>query len=442
MVTLLGFGAYTILPFYPEFIEKNGRLAWYYLVCATVVGQLGYGVVWSLGDACAANVAHKTGQSFGQIRLWGTVGWGVAGALVGSIGPHLPQLPEMVLGLLVFVISHVFEIIMLCCWSNSRANFEMGDQAQKQTFGSNEKKEKGEIVFTSEHCVQSRLAKNVIVSQEMEPTRRKRISQWTIFKLVALRDKSIFKYLLIFTVIGALFNIHFSYFFLHLEKIAATQSELASGVDFSTLVGMCVVAQAIGETFCFVIAPWVISKLGRDGAISLNLVAYIFRYLGNGLGIALWSPFVAVLTESLQGINYGIFYFLITDTALHYALQVDHVIPQIIQTHGANIDLSELVALRTSLRATMQGVFSGAFDGLGFGLGSIVAGSMLERYSYEQLWCQTALAAFVMFVLHTIYELARRQLLKKAPSIQKTSRIGHKSIQVELDRALRKLDKI
>ena len=490
LFTLIGFGSYTFLPFFPHFIAHHGRAAWYLLVVATVIGYIAYGVVWSLGDAYAANVSHRTGESFGLIRLWGTVGWGVAGAMVGAVSPYL-QLPEMVLGFLIFIVTHILEIILLCWWPRAE-DFEMGDAtpshgpdvggqaavgqlvdraatitekpAAAQPDGGRKGEEEEEAKLPADVLIGlgqlkggqvsiRRTASNSLAittklklatSQEksesierslgelvagcklaaverglaahleadLEAERRKIAQlQTIIFKMVARRHKSLVKYLLIFVALGTVYNIHWSYFFLHLEQLAAE----GKGGDFSTLVGLCLVAQAVGETFCFVIAPWVVSKLGRDGAISLNALAYAVRYYGNGLGIPMVSPFVAVLTESLQGINYGIFYYLITDTALHYALLVDDIIPEL-HSSGLLAKGADLGQVRTSLRATMQGVFSGAFDGLGFGLGSMIAGLVLERHSYEQLWCYAGGAALAIFLLHAGYELAGRWLRRRTKS--------------------------
>jgi len=468
LATLIGFGAYTFMPFFPDFIEHHGRAAFYILTVFTIIGYIAYGVVWSLGDAYAANVSHKTGESFGLIRLWGTIGWGVAGALVGMISPYL-NLPEMVLGFLIFIVTHVFEIILLCWWPNGE-DFEMGDaipthggdehaieapraldakatmvekpaavpQATNDTLKPSDilltmsqlssgelsikRTQSNSLAITTkvkldvahkpgdklDRTINDLVAMAAGKTQDLEKAaemERRRIAdlQMTTFKMVAMKHKSLIKYLLIFVALGTVYNIHWSYFFLHLERLA----EEGKGGDFSTLVGMCLVAQSVGETFCFAIAPWVVGKLGRDGSISLNAIAYAVRYFGNGLGIPLVSPYVAVITESLQGINYGIFYYLITDTALHFALLVDDVIPEM-RAKGLIDEKSDIQAVRTSLRATMQGVFSGAFDGLGFGLGSLIAGLVLEQHSYEQLWCYAGTAALVIFVIHALYEIVNQ----------------------------------
>lgn len=507
LFTLIGFGSYTFLPFFPEFIANHGRAAWYMLVVFTVIGYIAYGVVWSLGDAYAANVSHKTGESFGLIRLWGTIGWGVAGAVVGSVSPYV-QLPEMVLGFIIFIITHVFEIILLCWWPRNE-DFEMGDaipshgpeslalpapQPDDYDDGSTFNKfatmtekspagtltarslashpsptiddnivlalsqlKSGELSITRTPSNSLAIVTKVKLANENETQKQKmdaldktigdlvertkraplkqvadleadkrerdrqRISQlqMTIFKMVAMKHKSLIKYLIIFVLLGTVYNIHWSYFFLHLDQLAAE----GKGGDFSTLVGMCLVAQAVGETFCFAIAPWVVSKLGRDGAISLNAIAYAVRYFGNGLGIPMVSPYVAVLTESLQGINYGIFYYLITDTALHYALLVDEIIPDLQSRELIEKD-TDLNLVRTSLRATMQGVFSGAFDGLGFGLGSMIAGLVLESHAYEELWCYTGAAAFVIFLSHAIYEIINKTIRRHLRQKQADCALG------------------
>lgn len=462
LFTLLGFGSYALLPFFPHFIAAHGRASWHLLVAATIVGYIAYGVVWSLGDAYAANVSHRTGESFGMIRLWGTVGWGAAGACVGLVSPHV-ELPEMVLGFLIFIGTHLFEILLLIWWPNGQ-DFEMGETG----LAANERPPAGPATMTEKpaqagagpkraeggqpECVAISLVSErpgsgsdsdsglgsaricgahsnstlaILPLAKLHSGAAKELEarlgqlaaeerpqvghlQTTIFKMVAARHKSLVKYLILFVALGAVYNIHWSYFFLHLDQLASE----GKGADFSTLVGLCLVAQAVGETFCFAIAPRVVNLLGRDGAISLNAITYALRYFGNGLGIPLLSPYVAILTESLQGINYGIFYYLITDTALHYALLVDELIPEL-QARGLLAEGADLGAVRTSLRATMQGVFSGAFDGLGFGLGSLIAGLVLERHSYEQLWCYAGAAAVAIFLLHGIYELANRALRRR-----------------------------
>lgn len=479
IILLVGFSSYSVMPFFPHFVATQGRLAWYILASFTIVGHIAFGVVWSLGDAYAANVSHKTGESYGMIRLWGPIGLGVGGAIVGALSP-LFKLPEMILGIFIFLVAQIFEIALFWWWPNE-ADFEMGDSPtvpdhslsndkkatsgsvevdyqgyQKQatitekplqaieqtkndnsvTLAMNELKcgqlsivrtQSNSLAITTKvkldvtHKSGDKLDKtiNELVKRaadleaangggktsSIEDFQRKRIAdlQMTIFKMVAMKHKSLIKYLIIFVALGIVYNIHWSYFFLHLDKLALE----GKGGNFSTLVGMCLVAQAIGETYCFAIAPWVVKKLGRDGTISLVALAFIVRYAGNGIGIPLISPYVAIVTECLQGINYGIFYYLITDTALHYALQVKDILPELKRLQLIDDSFNEN-AVCTSLRATMQGIFSGAFDGLGFGLGSLVAGFVLESHSYEQLWCYTAAASFAIFLLHAIYELVKR----------------------------------
>lgn len=403
LLTLLGFGPYTLVPFWPRLVASHGRLCWYLLAATTLVGHLAHGVAWSLGDALAANVSHRTGESFGLIRLWGTIGWGVAGALVAALSPHL-GLPELVPGLLVFVLAFCFEIALLWWWPNER-DFQMCQPTEPHRrvavqLGGVAEKQQQQSVW----CTQSK--QQQVEEEEAARLERAKIArlQVSILKLLCRKHKSLIKYLIIFTLLGTVYNIHWSFFFLHLDQLARQSQATA---DLSTLVGVCLVAQAAGETLCFALAPWAVARLGREGAISLNALAYAVRYFGNGLGIPLLSPYVAILTESLQGINYGIFYYLITDTALQYALLVEDVIPEL-HARGLLDKGADLKLVRSSLRATMQGVFSGAFDGLGFGLGSLVAGLVLEGHSYEQLWCYAGTAALAIFILHALYELTSR----------------------------------
>lgn len=502
LFTLIGFGSYSFMPFFPEFVAEQGRLAWYILVLLTVIGYIAFGVVWSLGDAYAANVAHRTGDSFGNLRLWGTIGYGFGGAFLSAVSPLLP-LPEIVLGFMIFGFSLALEILVIWWWPHDEdfvmgdalpshgpadrkpvgAQFDPGSLRAKATmtekppaFGELEKQQPtaqtaddimlalsklstGELTIKRtqsnslaittkvkldvSHQPGDRLDKTIselvarakpdlersLANQESpeQKLERKRIAdlQMTIFRMVAMKHKSLIKYLIMFFILGTIFNVHQSYFFNHLERLAHEGK-----VDFSTLTGLCLVAQAVGETFCFAIAPWVVSKLGRDGSISLNAIAYVLRYYGNGMGIPMWSPYVALGTELLQGINYGIFYYLITETALHFALLVDEVIPDL-ERLGLITSKTDLNMVRTSLRATMQGIFSGAFDGMGFGLGALIAGMVLEEHSYEQLWCLFGATAGLVFLLHGLYELInksiRSNLRKKDCHISAADRMFERS---------------
>ena len=74
---MVGFIPFLVVPFFPDFYLQHQRLSWYLLVVSCHIGLGGLGVAWSLGECLAMNYSLRTGVHYGQMRLMGTVGWGV-----------------------------------------------------------------------------------------------------------------------------------------------------------------------------------------------------------------------------------------------------------------------------------------------------------------------------------------------------------------------------
>lgn len=405
LAVIIGFGGFLVVPLNPDLLKHHARAAWYMLVPLTLIGYLAFSVLVSLSDTYASNISHRTGESFGLIKMWGTIGWGTSGAAVTVLANWI-DLPDMVLGLILLVISMSLLALILWLWPNDE-DFQMGEvEPAKESFNHNKVK-----AFASFPQIQLKLdeyeekTKEGVLSKEFQ---RKRVAelQTTIFKMVVMRHKSMIKYLLLFFPMGTVYSIHMYFFFAHLDRLA--QEGL---VEFATIMGVCLVAQSVGETVCFALAASIVRKLGRDGTLSLIIFTFVVRYYGNCYGIALISPYIAVVTELLEGINYGVFYVVIANTALEYALKVDQVIPDLIK--AKLIDESyDMNLVRTSLRATMQGIFTGTYDGVGLGVGSIIAGLYLENHSYEELWFLIASMSAGVFIVHALYELTSRIIYK------------------------------
>lgn len=399
LAMIIGFGGYLIVPLSPSLVENHGRMSWYFLVVCTIVGFLALGVHVSLSDTYASNVSHRTGESFGMIKFWGTIGYGAAGASSQLLALWV-HLPDMVLGIVLTVSSTSLLVIFIWLWPHDE-DFQMGE-INENVVG----KEKLQTSTTITNVSQSNQlkTKQPPVSTEhakmIEEFQRKRVAeiQTKIFKLVAMKHKSMIKYLLLFLPMGTVYSIHLYFFFQHLYEIAQT-----GRCDFVTIMGACLIAQSVGEAVCFAISAWLVRKLGRDGTLSMIMLAFVLRYYCNCYLIGLVSPYIAIITELLEGINYGVFYYLIAETALEYALKVDTIIPDLIK--AKLIDESyDMNLVKTSLRATMQGIFTGIYDGVGLGVGSVIAGIYLENHTYEDLWFLIGSMSAAVFIFHAFYE--------------------------------------
>lgn len=79
----LSYVPFIVLPFFPSFYLNHLRLSWWLLAFFSEIGSAALGLVWCLGDCLTVNAAAKSGTAtFGQIRLVGTVSWGVVSSRV------------------------------------------------------------------------------------------------------------------------------------------------------------------------------------------------------------------------------------------------------------------------------------------------------------------------------------------------------------------------
>lgn len=223
--------------------------------------------------------------------------------------------------------------------------------------------------------------------------------QLALFKLVVRRNLDIIKYLILFTLIGVLFNAHLAYFFIHVQQLCQEK-----GFDFSSVMGALTVAHSVSEVISFVfVVPYYMPIVGRFGSMLTPIVIFFLRYLFYATYYVEMSPWYALITEFGHGFGYGITYSLITEIATECVDQVDQYLPELIE-RGIVPPSINPNALKLPLRATMYGVFSGAFDGLGNGLGSLLGGIYLDAHPFTSLWlCCTYLAGAIA-ILYPITE--------------------------------------
>lgn len=80
------------------------RAFFWILLASHAIGSVAFCGVRSLGDALAVNYAKKVGQSFGDYRKYGALGYGIAGFLLGNINQNW-YLPDYVPAVVTNVIS-------------------------------------------------------------------------------------------------------------------------------------------------------------------------------------------------------------------------------------------------------------------------------------------------------------------------------------------------
>lgn len=128
-LTACGYGALVIPTFFEQFMQENARLIWYFYAICILIGYSAYGVVFSLGDALAVNYAFLAGRSWGSIRAWSVIAWGVGGYGIGWIN-ETPYLPIYTPGLMVYFSTIMLEIVILFFCSNKLFDMSAADPAE------------------------------------------------------------------------------------------------------------------------------------------------------------------------------------------------------------------------------------------------------------------------------------------------------------------------
>jgi MFS family permease len=109
IATLLGYGFLIITPFLAI------KSFWFFSACV-FVANTAMGVVISMTDSIVMKEVTSGGHSFGSIRVWGTLGWGVFGLIAGGINEwevFTKELPYLIPGLVMFIVVLCIDIIVI-----------------------------------------------------------------------------------------------------------------------------------------------------------------------------------------------------------------------------------------------------------------------------------------------------------------------------------------
>lgn len=231
--------------------------------------------------------------------------------------------------------------------------------------------------------------------------------QILLLKIIFKRDPIAIRYFLLFIVLGALMNIHLTYFMMHAEEVSHHL-----GYQFSKVAGTYFFIHACSEVFSFIfIAQYYMPYVGRLMSIVTVAIACAIRYGFYATYYPLYSPYWAILTETVHGIGFGIVNTLVCDMGRETVDQVDKFLPELIKLGIVDPKINP-IELKLLLRATMQGVFGGALDGLGNGIGVLAAGLYLEHHGFIDLWawcCYVSVGLLIVYPLTEIRKLWHTQ---------------------------------
>lgn len=419
IAALIGFGSFGVLPFFitpqPKDLGLNQGV-WLLICLMTSVSIISMSVISCLSDAFAMNSSRKNSSSYGIIRVWGTFGWG-ASALVISFINSTKQLPLLVPGLFMTIILIALDTLFQIYWphqddyrldkSVSDVGFETNDSrlAKSESKLSDDATSVSRYGTTEMRNVQSTPESCDILNQRShQAVEHPDIkTQWLLFKEVAKRRKSLFRYMGLFTISGALISIQWSYFFLYLSGVYSE--------DFTYISGLSMVSQSfLGELPFFMLAQHVIKLFGRTHTLSFSIITIGIRYLLYEYLLPNNSMYFVLLTETFHGPNFGLFYVVMTEVGLDYS-DCDEAISEIVNQGLVPNSPNKLQQLRLALRATMQSLVSACYEGLGLGIGAIVGGIVIDKYGFNFLWHWASIIAIILGFLNMTIDLLKLPVL-------------------------------
>ena len=429
---LIGYGSFAVLPFLvtPPAKEAGLSRGTFVVICImTSIATISMSVLSCLSDAFAMNSSRKYNTSYGLIRLWGTLGWGASALLLTYVNQY-NKLPFLVPGLLMMIVLIVVDITVVAAWANgddfkldkSASDFTSVDViaalAQGPGIGGTcggpnladdstrlspkvlgnygaakeDNNKRPEVLRVQESGVS--IAQGHEFRIDIDSVKM----QWILFKEVSRRRRSIFRYMTLFTISGALISLQWSYFFLYLEQIYQS--------DFTYISGLSMFGQSmLGELPFFILSQYVIKLLGRSHSLSISIASIGIRYLLYEYLLPNSSMYFVLLTETLQGPSFGLFYVVMTEVGLDYSDCEEAIVSVVAQGIVAN-DPNQIDRLRQALRATLQSLMSACYEGLGVGIGSIVGGLVIDYFKFTNLWFYSSWIAITLGLINTLIDVS------------------------------------
>lgn len=407
-LALIGYGSFAILP---KFIDKPNNKdldvrVWIIICIMFSIATIAMSVVASLSDAFAMNASKKGSISYGWIRVWGTVGWGISSLMLAKINQD-PRYPFLVPGLIMLIIFITTDIGLVLIWN--KKDFILNKSASEPLSGEQIESNNISVLSGQEQQYQTEYGTTDLPARPSSsgphsPVGRSKLAkatdfkiQWLLFIEVIKRRRSIVRYMVMFVVSGALMSLQWSFFFKYLKDIFGEEK-------MSALSGLSMFAQSIlGELPFFIISKYFIKFAGRSNTLSISVLTIGIRYILYHYLISRTMFYAVFITEPLAGPNFGLLYVVLTEVGLDYS-ECEGAVQKVMQRGLVENDPETREKLRQSLRATMQGLMGACYEGLGIGLGNLIGGFIIDHFGFPVLWPSAATIALFFGTLNLVLE--------------------------------------
>ena len=229
---------------------------------------------------------NRKPESFGQQRLYASIGYGSCALLTGYIIDHFSE------NSFVYNYSPCF-VLMTSFWC--LAAYTVG---------------RLEIEYKQTHTIANNATRKTTLIEEY--TMFEDVKE-TLFKMLSKRRSAKFLFYVAATgsCMGSM-NIHF----LLLDELGQ-QSDCEGSKAIKFLQGLCIAIQCTGELPIFRFSGRLIEYLGINLSSYAVLLAYMARFMWYGMYMT--SPWQTIFVEPLHGICIGLFYPILTLQAISIA---------------------------------------------------------------------------------------------------------------------------
>lgn len=401
---VIGFLPFVIIPFLgPAAYLEHPRICWYILLVFKTIGSIGIGSVSPIVDSLAINYTERINADYSSYRTWGTVSWGLFGLIIGQLN-EVWFLPRFVPAFLILLAAALLEMLLFWLWPDEFFVIVPKKDLQKRELRPKQLMSKKQIwqevkmnLIKTIFCRKLPTTSQSPMNQEQTQTQKHscqkneelkfdKKTQLAIFVRLIRRDPRILAYLLVVTL-GGIANSQLAFFFIFVSRHCNVENDC----NFSHLAGYLQSLPAFLELAFFIFLTPLKKALGRVNLYALTFAYHAARFLFYINAFNSMSPYISILSESMQGCAWAVYVVFLTELAHEFANESDTLLPELIE-NGVVDKKTEPAKLVLVLKSTMQALFSGAMDGAGAALGALLGGLISDKLSFEALWFSIGLA--------------------------------------------------
>ena len=206
-----------------------------------------------------------------------------------------------------------------------------------------------------------------------------------ILQLIAKRKPNMLRFMLLLVLIGFILQMNLIYLLPFLESLEPA--------NFRRLAAYVMVSGYLSESLFYLASTRLTKLLGHSASLTLVLLVFVLRY-SFYLALALWPNGLAVEwvipVELLQSLNSGWFYCVYNESALSFALEAAHCLPELSRLGLLDDSSRSRELLAGGVKLTLLTLWSCCFDGLGMAAGSLAGGYIIDRFGFASLWLSSA----------------------------------------------------